>query len=33
MNKERIINFIYYLLEKIDTVYEKEVRISVKRFI
>ena len=33
MNKEDIINFLYYLLDKIDKVYLKEVEKSIKRFI
>lgn len=33
MTKERIIGFIYYLEDKIDPVYEKEVRRSIENFI
>lgn len=33
MNKEQIINFLYYLLDKIDVVYLKEVKKSIERFI
>ena len=33
MNKEELINFLYYLLDKIDPVYLKEVEISIKNFI
>lgn len=33
MNKEQIINFIYYLEDKDDPVYAKEIRRSVKNFI
>lgn len=33
MSKQEIINFIYYLLDKIDPVYLKEVEKSVNNFI
>ncbi len=33
MTKDRIEKFIYYLEDKIDKVYEKEVRRSIERFI
>lgn len=33
MSKEDIINFLYYLLDKIDKVYLKEVEKSIKKFI
>ena len=33
MSKDRIENFIYYLEDKIDKVYEKEVRKSIERFL
>ena len=33
MTKEEIINFLYYLLDKIDVVYLKEVEKSIDRFI
>ena len=33
MNKQEIINFLYYLLDKIDPVYFKEVEKSIDRFI
>ncbi len=33
MTKEEIINFLYYLLDKIDIVYLKEVEKSIDRFI
>ena len=33
MSKEDIINFLYYLLDKIDKVYLKEVEKSIQRFI
>ena len=33
MTKEEIINFLYYLLDKIDVVYLKEVGKSIDRFI
>ena len=33
MNKEEIINFIYYLCDKIDPIYLDEVSVSIKRFI
>lgn len=33
MDKQEIINFLYYLLDKIDDVYLSEVNRSIKRFI
>ena len=33
MTKKEIINFLYYLLDKIDVVYLKEVEKSINRFI
>lgn len=33
MNKEEFINFLYYLLDKIDAVYYEEVSRSIERFI
>ena len=33
MTKQEIINFLYYLLDKIDVVYLKEVEKSIDRFI
>ena len=33
MTKKEIINFLYYLLDKIDVVYLKEVEKSIDRFI
>ncbi len=33
MTIDRIEKFIYYLEDKIDKVYEKEVRRSIERFI
>ena len=33
MNKEEFINFLYYLLDKIDTVYYEEVSHSIEKFI
>ncbi len=33
MTIDRIEKFIYYLEDKIDKVYEKEVRKSIERFI
>ena len=33
MTKEEILNFLYYLLDKIDVVYLKEVEKSIDRFI
>lgn len=33
MNKEELINYMYYLLDKIDEAYYREVKISVERFI
>ena len=33
MTKKEIINFLYYLLDKIDPVYLKEVEKSIDRFI
>lgn len=33
MSKEYIINYLYYLLDKIDIVYYKEVEKSIKQFI
>lgn len=33
MNKQDIINFLYYLLDKIDIVYLKEVERSIQNFI
>ena len=33
MAKKEIINFLYYLLDKIDIVYLKEVEKSINRFI
>lgn len=33
MDKPEIINFLYYLLDKIDEVYLSEVTRSIKRFI
>ena len=33
VNREDIINFLYYLLDKINKVYLKEVEKSIKRFI
>lgn len=32
MNKQDIINFLYYLLDKIDIIYYKEVEKSIERF-
>ena len=33
MNKEELIIYMYYLLDKIDDAYYREVKISVERFI
>lgn len=33
MNKEEIINFIYYLEDKVDDVYKAEVQKSIQHFI
>ena len=33
VDKEYIINYLYYLLDKIDNVYYQEVNTSIKRFI
>lgn len=33
MNKEELIRYMYYLLDKIDEVYYREVKISVERFV
>ncbi len=33
MNKEDIINFIYYLEDKVDDVYKAEVQKSISQFI
>ncbi len=33
MNKEEIINFIYYLEDKVDDVYKTEVQKSISRFV
>ena len=33
MTKKEIITFLYYLLDKIDVVYLKEVEKSIDRFI
>ncbi len=33
MSKEEIISFIYYLWDKIDPVYLKEVEGNIKRFL
>ena len=33
MSKEEIINFLYYLWDKIDPAYIKEVNISITKFI
>lgn len=33
MNKDELINYMYYLLDKVDEVYYREVKISVERFI
>lgn len=33
MDKEELIRYMYYLLDKIDEAYYREVKISVERFI
>lgn len=33
VNKEEIINFIFYLEDKVDPIYSKEVRKSVSNFV
>ena len=33
MDKEELIKYMYYLLDKIDEAYYREVKISVERFI
>lgn len=33
MNKDELIRYMYYLLDKIDEAYYREVKISVERFI
>ena len=33
MNKEELINFLYYLLDKIDVAYYDEVKIRIERII
>lgn len=33
MSKENIINYLYYLLDKIDITYYREVKKSIERFI
>lgn len=33
MDKYELIRYIYYLLDKIDEAYYREVKISVERFI
>lgn len=33
MNKDELIRYMYYLLDKVDEVYYREVKISVERFI
>lgn len=33
MNKDELIKYMYYLLDKVDEVYYHEVKIIVERFI
>lgn len=33
MTKDEIINFLYYLEDKVDPVFAKEVRRSIERFL
>lgn len=33
MSKEEIINFLYYLLDKVDFVYYKKTKRSIENFI
>jgi len=33
MNKEELVRYMYYLLDKIDEAYYREVKISIERFI
>lgn len=33
MNKDEFINFLYYLLDKIDTAYYNEVSRNIERFV
>lgn len=33
MSKEEMIKYLYYLLDKVDEAYYREVKISIERFI
>lgn len=33
MRKDEMINFLFYLLDKVDEVYYREVKINIERFI
>lgn len=33
MNKDELIRYMYYLLDKVDEAYYREVKISIERFI
>lgn len=33
MNKDELIRYMYYLLDKIDEAYYREVKISIERFV